>query len=111
MENTAQLALPTPAVTPLLTEETYTKLIEAFQAIGEAIVKVVETVAKAVSELVERSVMPMIYQLMKHLYKIVAPPKLYPLAYHSKKGRTRKKNLKRIKRYWEEFINGCDKIH
>lgn len=111
MENTAQLALPAPAVTPLLTEETYTKLIEAFQAIGEAIVKVVETVAKAISELVERSVMPMIYQLMKHLYKIVAPPKLYHLAYHSKKGRTRKKNLKRIKHYWEEFINGCDKIH
>lgn len=111
MENAAQLALPTPAVTPLLTEETYTKLIEAFQAIGEAIVKVVETVAKAVSELVERSVMPMIYQLMKHLYKIVAPPKLYHLTYHSKKGRTRKKNLKRIKCYWEEFINGCDKIH
>lgn len=111
MENTAQLALPAPAVTPLLTEETYTKLIGAFQAIGEAIVKVVETVAKAISELVERSVMPMIHQLMKRLYKIVAPPKLYHLAYHSKKGRTRKKNLKHIKRYWEEFINGCDKIH
>lgn len=111
MENTAQLALPAPAVTPLLTEETYTKLIGAFQAIGEAVVKVVETVAKAISELVERSVMPMIHQLMKRLYKIVAPPKLYNLAYHSKKGRTRKKNLKRIKRYWEEFINGCDKIH
>lgn len=111
MENTAQLALPAPAVTPLLTEETYTKLIEAFQAIGGAIVKVVETVAKAISELVECSVMPMIHQLMKRLYKIVAPPKLYHLAYHSKKGRTRKKNLKRIKCYWEEFINGCDKIH
>ena len=111
MENTEQLALPAPAVTPLLTEETYTKLIEAFQAIGEAIVKVVETVEKVISELVEHSVMPMIHQFMKHLYKIVAPPKLYHLAYHSKKGRTRKKNLKRIKRYWEEFINGCDKIH
>lgn len=107
MENAAQLALPAPAVTPLLTEETCTKLIEAFQALGDA----VEVVAKAISELVERSVVPMIHQLMKCLYKIVAPPKLYHLAYHSKKGRTRKKNLKRIKRYWEEFINGCDKIH
>lgn len=97
MENAAQLALPAMA------EETYTRLVEAFQAIGEAIVKVVEVV--------ERLVVPMIHQLMKHLYKIVAPPKLYHLAYHSKKGRTRKKNLKRIKRYWEEFINGCDKIH
>lgn len=111
MENTAQLALPAPTVTPLLTEETYTKVIEAFQAIGEAIVKVVEAVAKVMSELVECSVIPMIQQLMKRLYKLVAPPKLYHLAYYSKKGRTRKKNLKRIKRYWEEFINGCDKIH
>lgn len=111
MENTVQLALPAPAVTPLLTEETYTKLIEAFQTVVEAVVKVVEIVAKAVSELVERLVVPMIHQLMKRLYKTVAPPKLYHLAYHSKKGRTRKKNLKRIKRYWEEFINGCDKIH
>lgn len=111
MENTEQLALPAPAVTPLLTEETCTKLIEAFQVLRDAIVKAVETVAKAISELVERSVVPMIHQLMKRLYKIVAPPKLYHLAYYSKKGRTRKKNLKRIKRYWEEFINGCDKIH
>lgn len=111
MENAAQLALPAPAVTPLLTEETYTKLMEAFQAFGEAIVKAVEAVAKAVSELVERSVVPMIHQLMKRLYKIVAPPKLYHLAYYSKKRRTRKKNLKRIKRYWEEFINGDHKVH
>lgn len=111
MENTAQLALPAPAVTPLLTEETYTKLIEAFQAIGDAIVKMGETVAKAVSEFIRCSVVPMIHHLMKRLYRIVAPPKLYHLAYHSKKGRTRKKNLKRIKHYWEEFINGCDKIH
>lgn len=111
MENTAQLALPAPTVTPLLTEETYTKVIEAFQAIGEAIVKVVEAVAKVISELVECLIIPMIQQLMKRLYKLVAPPKLYHLAYYSKKGRTRKKNLKRIKRYWEEFINGCDKIH
>lgn len=111
MENTEQSALPTPAVTPLLTEETYTKLIEAFKALVYAIVKVVEVVAKAVSEFIKHSVVPMIHQLMKRLYKIVAPPKLYHLAYHSKKGRTRKKNLKRIKCYWEEFINGCDKIH
>lgn len=111
MENTAQLALPAPTVTPLLTEETYAKVIEAFQAIGEAIVKVVEAVAKVISELVECSVIPMIQQLMKRLYKLVVPPKLYHLAYYSKKGWTRKKNLKRIKRYWEEFINGCDKIH
>lgn len=111
MENTEQSALPTSAVTPLLTEETYTKLIEAFQAIGEAVVKAVEAVAKAVSEFIKHSVVPMIHQLMKRLYKIVAPPKLYHLAYYSKKGRTRKKNLKRIKYYWEEFINGCDKIH
>nr|DAE38836.1 MAG TPA: actin-related protein 3 [Caudoviricetes sp.] len=110
MENTAQLALLAPAVTPLLTEETYTKLIGAFQAIEEAVVKVVEAVEKAISEFVECSVTPIIQQLMKYLYKIVAPPKLYHLAYHSKKGRTRKKNLKRIKCYWEEFINGCDKI-
>lgn len=111
MENAEQLALPAPAITPLLTEETYTKLIEAFQALGDAIVKADEAVAKAVSEAVKHSVLPIIHQLMKHLYRIVAPPKLYHLAYHSKKGRTRKKNLKRIKRYWEEFINGCDKIH
>lgn len=111
MENTEQLALPTPIVTPLLTEETCTKLVEAFQAIGDAIVKAFEAVAVAISEFVERSVMPMIHQLMKRLYQIVAPPKLYHLAYHSKKGRTRKKNLRRIKCYWEEFINGCDKIH
>lgn len=111
MENTEVLELPAPAVTPILTEETYTKLVEAFQALGDAIVKAFEAVEEAVSELVEHSVMPMIHQLMKRLYKIVAPPKLYNLAYHSKKGRTRKKNLKRIKRYWEEFINGCDKIH
>lgn len=49
--------------------------------------------------------------LMKKLYKIVAPPKLYHLTYYSKKGRTRKKNLKRIKCYWEEFINGYNKVH
>lgn len=107
MESAAQLELSDL----LLTEETYTKLVEAFQAFGDAVVKVVEVVAKAISELVERLVVPMIHQLMKRLYKIVAPPKLYYLAYHSKKGRTRKKNLNRIKRYWEEFINGCDKIH
>lgn len=95
MENAAQLALPAPAVTPLLTEETYSKPVKAFQAIGDATVKIV----------------PVIYQFRIRLYKIVAPPKLYHLAYHSKKGRTRKKNLKLIKRYWEEFINGCDKIH
>lgn len=111
MENAAQLALPTPAVTPLLTEETCTKLIEAFQAIGDAIVKVVEVVAKAISELVERSVVPIIHQLMKKLFKIASPSKVYYLAYHSKKGRTRKKNLKRLKRYWEEFINGYNEVH
>ena len=111
MENAAQLALPAPTVTPLLAEETYTKLIEAFQALRDAIVKAGEAVAKAVSEFVKHSVLPTIRQLMKRLYKIVVPYKLYHLAYHSKKGRTRKKNLKRIKCYWEEFINGCDKIH
>nr|DAH81288.1 MAG TPA: antitoxin [Bacteriophage sp.] len=100
MENTAVLALPAPAVTPILTEETYTKLVEAFQALG-----------KAVSEFVNNSLIPVIHKLMKKLYKIVAPPKLYHLAYHAKKGRTRKKNLKRIKCYWEDFINECNKIH
>lgn len=89
MENTAVLALPAPAVTPILTEGT----------------------SEAVSEFVNNSLLPAIHKLVKKLYKIVAPPKLYHLAYHSKKGRTRKKNLKRIKRYWEEFINGCNKIH
>lgn len=88
-------------------EETYTKLAEAFQALWDSIVKASE----AVSEFVNNSLIPAIHKLMKKLYKIVAPPKLYHLAYHSKKGRTRKKNLKRIKRYWEEFINGCNKIH
>lgn len=111
MENTAVLALPAPAVTPILTEETYTKLVEALQALGDAIVKAFEAVAEALSEFVNNSLIPAIHKLMKKLYKIVAPPKLYHLAYHSKKGRTRKKNLKRIKRYWEEFINGCNKIH
>lgn len=100
MENTAVLALPAPAVTPILTEETYTKLVEAFQAWGEA-----------VSEFVNNSLIPVIHKLMKKLYKIVAPPKLYHLAYHAKKGRTRKKNLKRIKCCWEDFINECNKIH
>lgn len=80
MENTAVLTLPAPAVTPILTEETYTKLVEAFQAWGEA-----------VSEFVNNSLIPVIHKLMKKLYKIVAPPKLYHLAYHAKKGRTRKK--------------------
>lgn len=80
MENTVVLALPAPAVTPILTEETYTKLVEAFQAWGEA-----------VSEFVNNSLIPVIHKLMKKLYKIVAPPKLYHLAYHAKKGRTRKK--------------------
>lgn len=100
MENTAVLALPAPAVTPILTEETYTKLVEAFQAWGEA-----------VSEFVNNSLIPVIHKLMKKLYKIVAPPKLYHLAYHAKKGRTRKKNLKHIKCCWEDFINECNKIH
>lgn len=111
MENTAVLALPAPAVTPILIEETETKLVEAFQALGGAIVKAFEDVVEAVSEYVNNSLIPAIRKLMKKLYKIVAPPKLYHLAYYSKKGRTRKKNLKRIKRYWEEFINGCNKIH
>ena len=87
MENAAQLELSDL----LLTEETYTKLVEAFQIIADAIVRVVEVVTKAISELAERLVAPMIQQLMKCLCKIVAPPKLYHLAYHSKKGRTRKK--------------------
>lgn len=100
MENTAVLALPAPAVTPILTEETYTKLVGDFQAWGEA-----------VSEFVNNSLIPVIHKLMKKLYKIVAPPKLYHLAYHAKKGRTRKKNLKRIKCCWEDFINECNKIH
>lgn len=111
MENTEQLVLPTPSVTPMLTEETYTKWVEAFQAIGEAVVKAFEAVAAVISEVVSSLVMPTVQELMKKLYKIVAPPKLYHLAYYSKKGRTRKKNLKRIKRYWEEFINGCNKVH
>jgi hypothetical protein len=111
MENTEQLVLPTPSVTPMLTEETYTKLVEAFQAIGEAVVKTFEAVAAVISEVVSSLVMPTVQELMKKLYKIVAPPKLYHLAYYSKKGRTRKKNLKRIKRYWEEFINGCHKVY
>lgn len=111
MENTEQLVLPTPSVTPMLTEETCTKLVEAFQAIGEAVVKAFEAVAAVISEVVSSLVMPTVQELMKKLYKIVAPPKLYHLAYYSKKGRTRKKNLKRIKRYWEEFINGCNKVH
>lgn len=54
MENTAVLALPAPAVTPILTEETYTKLVEAFQAWGEA-----------VSEFVNNSLIPVIHKLMK----------------------------------------------
>lgn len=84
MENTAVLALPAPAVTPILTEETYIKLVEAFQALGDAIVKAFEAVAEAVSEFVNNSLIPEIHK---------------------------KKNLKRIKRYWGEFINGCNKIH
>lgn len=100
MENTAVLALPAPAVTPILTKETYTKLVEDFQAQWEA-----------VSEFVNNSLIPVIHKLMKRLYKSVAPPKLYHLAYHAKKGRTRKKNLKHIKCCWEDFINECNKIH
>lgn len=111
MENTEKLVLPTLPVTPILTKETCDKLVEGFQAIGEAIVKAIEAVVVAISEVVNNLVMPTVQELMKKLYKIVAPPKLYHLAYHSKKGRTRKKNLKRIKRYWEEFINGCNKVH
>lgn len=111
MENTEQLVLPTPPVTPILTQETCIKLVEAFQAIGEAVVKAFAAVVAAISEVVDSLVMLTVQELMKKLYKIVAPPKLYHLAYHSKKGRTRKKNLKRIKRYWEGFINGCNKVH
>lgn len=111
MENTEQLVLPTPFVTPILTQETCTKLVEAFQAIGEAVVKAFEAVAAVIAEVVSSLVMSTVQELMKKLYKIVAPPKLYHLAYYSKKGRTRKKNLKRIKRYWEEFINGCNQVH
>ena len=111
MENTEQLVLSTLPVTPILTEETCTKLVEAFQAIGEAVVKAFEAVAAVIAEVVSSLVMPTVQELMKKLYKIVAPPKLYHLAYYSKKGRTRKKNLKRIKRYWEEFINGCNQVH
>lgn len=111
MENTEQLVLPTLLVTPIFTKETCTKLVEAFQDIGEAIVKAFEPVSLAISEFVNRLAMPAVQELMKKLYKIVAPPKLYHLAYYSKKSRTRKKNLKRLKRYWEEFINGCNKVH
>lgn len=111
MENAELLALPAPAVTSLLTEETYTRLVETVKALGDAIVKIFRAVADAISEFVSNSLIPAVNSLMKRLYKIVAPPKLYRLAYHAKKGRTRKKNLKRIKRYWEEFINGCNKVH
>lgn len=78
---------------------------------GEAVVKAFEAVVAAISKVVNSLVMPAVQELMKKLYKIVAPPKLYHLAYYSKKRRTRKKNLKRIKCYWEEFINGCDKVY
>ena len=105
MENAEQLVLTTPPVTHILIQETCTKLVEAFQAIGEAVVKAFE------AKVVNSRVILAVQELMKKLYKIVAPPKLYHLAYYSKKGRTRKKNLKRIKRYWEEFINGCNKVH
>lgn len=111
MENTELLALPAPAEPPLLTEETCIRLVEAIQALGDAIVKAFRAVADVISEFVNNGLIPAVNSLMKRLYKIVAPSKLYHLAYHAKKGRTRKKNLKRIKRYWEEFINGCNKIH
>lgn len=111
MENTEQLVLPAPAVTPLSTEETYTKVVEAFQAIGEAVVKAFEAVVAAISEVVNSLVIPAVQELMKKWFKIASPSKVYYLAYHSKKGRTRKKNLKRLMRYWEEFINGCHKVH
>lgn len=111
MENAEQLVLTTPPVTHILIQETCTKLVEAFQAIGEAVVKAFEAAVAAISKVVNSRVILAVQELMKKLYKIVAPPKLYHLAYYSKKGRTRKKNLKRIKRYWEEFINGCNKVH
>ena len=111
METTELLALPAPVVTPLLTEETCIRLVEAIQALGDAIVNAVRAAADVISEFVNNGLIPAVNSLMKRLYKIVVPSKLYHLAYHAKKGRTRKKNLKRIKRYWEEFINGCNKIH
>ena len=111
MENTELLALPAPAETPLLTQETYTRLLEAFQELAEAVKKAFKALADVISEVFSNCVVPAVNSLMKRLYKIVAPPKLYHLAYHAKKGRTRKKNLKRIKRCWEDFINGCNKIH
>lgn len=111
MENTEQLVLPTLPVTPILTEETCTKLVEAFQAIGDAIVKAFEPVVLAISEVVNSLVIPAVPELMKKLFKIASPSKVYYLAYHGKKRRTRKKNLKRLMRYWEEFINGCHKVH
>lgn len=111
MENAEQLVLTTPPITPILTQETCTKLVEAFQATGEAVVKAFEAVVAAISEVVNSLVIPAVQELMKKWFKIASPSKVYHLAYHAKKGRTRKKNLKRLKRYWEEFINGYHKVH
>lgn len=80
MENTEQLVLPAPSVTPMLTKETYTKLVEAFQAIGEAVVKAFETVGAAISEVVNSLVIPAVQELMKKLFKIASPSKVYYLA-------------------------------
>lgn len=111
MENAEQLVLPTPSVTPILTQETCTKLVEAFQAIGEVVVKAFEAVVAAIHEVVNSLVIPIVQELMKKLFKIASPSKVYYLAYHGKKRRTRKKNLKRLMHYWEEFINGYHKVH
>lgn len=109
MENTQLLALPAPAT--LISEETLAHIKEVFNQLADAIVEAFRALNNAIAEAVSKCIIPAINRLMKQAYKLVAPPKLYHLAYHAKKGRTRKKNLKRIKCCWEDFINECNKIH
>lgn len=109
MENTQLLALPAPA--PLISEETLSHIKEVFSQLADAIVEAFKALKNAIAEAVSKCIIPAINRLMKQVYKLVAPPKLYHLAYYAKKGRTRKKNLKRIKRYfWREY-HGSNKIH
>lgn len=109
MENTQLLALPAP--TPLISEETMTHIKEVFNQLADAIVEAFRALKNAIAEAVSKCIIPVINRLMKQVHKLVAPPKLYHLAYYAKKGRTRKKNLNRIKRYiWREY-HGSNKVH
>lgn len=107
MENAQTLALT--AHTPCLSEETKEKLVQAFETLYAAVKEAVQKIAEALRQLFA-GIENIFDKVRRNLYRLAVPPRVYHLAYHAKKGRTRKKNMRRIQRYWEELY-GYNKIH